>query len=108
MSDPTITVEEKLAEVDRIVSEMGFRERRAEGGVCDRDCRTREVLKAVAADLRGRLDAAPSAAATTIQRRIDSLYRSRTVLGYDRDGLVGLGQELIGRWPIIKQALEKI
>ena len=44
---------------------------------------------------------------TELERRIVFAQRSKTRLGYDRGALLGIAEELIGRWPTVKQALER-
>lgn len=65
-----------------------------------------ELLKAVAADLRARLDGAPSAALTLLERRVVGAVRAKTPVGYPHNHLVGVAEELLGKWALVKQALE--
>lgn len=96
MSIHGISVREQLAEVDLLL----VKERRSYG--------TRnEALRAIAADLRARLDGAPTVAATELQMRINIVKQSKTVLGYSEGTLIALAQEFIGRWPCVKLALER-
>jgi hypothetical protein len=94
----TLTVEEKLRAVEEMIREslvMGAGERAS-------------VLKAIAADLRARLDLAPTVALVEIERRVNAVARSRgSITGsYDPAKLHLLGEGVAARWPVIKQALE--
>jgi hypothetical protein len=97
----SFTVEEQLDEVDALIRvfHRGHPSRMSAHGV--------NVLKSIAADLRGRVPDAPEIARSELQRRINDMMRSKTVLGFERGAMVGLAQELIGRWPTVKVALEK-
>jgi len=85
------TIEEKLDEVERLIR------------VDPRN----DVLKAVAADLRARLDGVPSAALTSLEWKVVGAARARTAVGYPHNHLIGVAEELLGKWPLVKQALEK-
>lgn len=101
MSLSTFTTQEKLIEMDAMIDAL------RKIAISQDDYRRLRIIRSVAADLRGRLECAPSVALAEIERRITFAYRNKTRSGYDRDALIGLGEELIGRWPLIKQALEK-
>lgn len=95
-----ITDDDKLAEIERLIQQiktMPFSE--------DRDRRTK-VFAAVAADIRGRRRGAPSVALHELLRRLTSARRSKTRLGYESGAMIGLGEELIGRWPVVEMALD--
>jgi hypothetical protein len=67
-----------------------------------------KVLKAIAKDLRGRLDGAPSVAETELGRRINAVEASKAQkAGNLEQRLSALGQEVIARWPVVSQALER-
>lgn len=85
------TTEEKLDEVERLIR------------VDPRN----EVLKAVAADLRARLDGAPAAALVLLERKVVAAARSKTSLGYSQNHMIRVAEEFLCRWPLVKQALEK-
>jgi len=88
------TVEEKLREIERLI----IFEKRSSGY-------RNEILKSIASDLRARMPAAPSTAVRCLEERLLSLKRST-----DADSRIraqtGVVQEFVGRWPLIKQALE--
>ena len=65
------------------------------------------ILKSLAADLRGRIGGTPHIAMVELERRITSAMKSKTNLGYENGAMVGVGEELMGRWPTVKQALEQ-
>lgn len=92
------TILEKLGAVEQEIDRL-----RRTGGDVDH----LRVLRAVAADIRGRLETAPSVALVELERRMAAVSRAKTRLGYENGALVGVAQELIGRWPVVKQALER-
>lgn len=66
------------------------------------------VFKAIAADLRARLSTAPSVALHEIERRMTAVRRHPVGSGSARvNAQVGVAEELVGRWPVVKQALEQ-
>lgn len=89
------TVEEKLAEVERLIEVN----------------RGNDVLREVARDLRGRLLTAPSVAIVMLERRLNAVKaRSVPAVGSGfrmSEALSGAGEELVARWPTIRQALER-
>lgn len=102
MMRPRLTVEQQLHEVEDLIE--AFRWSRDTGEPAEQ---TYRALKQIAADLRGRM--APSVVSTVVelQRRIDAAARAKTALGYEIKHLVALGQEMIGRWSVIRRALER-
>lgn len=93
--------QEKLTEVEAIIEAM--RQMPGSAETQERIC----ILGAIASDFRARLDAAPTIALTQIERRITSAMRHKTALGYENGTMVGIAEEVIGRWAVVKQALEK-
>jgi hypothetical protein len=97
---------EKLIEVERLIQEA-----RAVGGAPPGSERHRQImlLKSIAGDLRGRLESAPSVALHELERRLVLLSR-RPNGGDFRVGHInaqrGVAEELVARWPTVKQALE--
>lgn len=98
----SFTTHEKLIEVEQML-------KHAPRGEPDSIARRRyEVLKEIAADLRGRLDGAPSVAMLELERALVALRRSRTpAKPYPIGALIRVSDELIGRWPTVKQCLER-
>lgn len=92
----TMTIEEKLIELERLIQQ----EIRMTG-------KRNPALAAVCADLRGRIDSAPSAAMVDIERRIVALARTKTKTGYDPHALHFVGEGVAVHWPTVKQALER-
>ena len=101
MTKVLFTTSEKLGQIERIIQML----RRM--AATENDEYQIDVIKSVAADLRGRLDSAPSIAVLELQRRIGAVYRRRAEDGDDYDAMKGVGEELIGRWPTVRQALEQ-
>lgn len=66
-----------------------------------------EILKAIAKDIRARMAESPSAAALELERRIYAIAESKTALGYDERRMRAAAEELINRWPVVQQALER-
>lgn len=94
----TFTTQQKLYEIELLIQDSKTAE-------TDVDV---DVLKAIAADLRGRLAGAPSVALVEIERRINSVARSKIRgAGYSDGAMKGLAEEVVCRWPVIKQALER-
>lgn len=65
-----------------------------------------EVLKSIASELRARREGVPGVAEVALERRMAAVRASRTDLGYGNGQLVGLAQELVGRWETVVQALQ--
>ena len=90
---------ERLTSIERLIEE-----RRKQFGHGDR---LAEIWVSVAKDIRARMDQAPNVALAELERRMKAVYRSKTALGYSQGALQGVAEELIGRWPVVKQALER-
>lgn len=90
-----ITTQEKLDEVERLIEE------------CWRLTKQRNpCLNAIAEDLRGRLEGAPSVAVVELERRLDHL-KQHPGAGPDRiKAVITVAEQLVCRWPTVKQALE--
>lgn len=72
------------------------------------DDRRLAALKAIATDLRGRLGAAPSVALHELERRMVAVRRNPRGSGSGRvNAQIGVAEELVCRWPTVKQALER-
>lgn len=97
------TLNEKIAVLDRLIEE--FRWARPQPQT--EEFQTYETLKEIARDLRARIDGMPSLVEHELEKRITSVKSSKTSMGYPTTRMVGLAQELIGRWPTVKQALAK-
>ena len=100
MSLKLFSVYEKLAVVEALIRDLN-------DGLESSDTRRIGVLKAIASDLRGRIETAPSAVLVDLEGRITAALRSKTVIGYSAHTLRGVGEGLIVRWPTVRQALEK-
>lgn len=92
-----ITLDEKIAKIGRLIQD----ERRTNGS-------KNEVLSAIYADLTARSEHAPSVALTELDRRVAIVKHSKIPgQGYGSGQLVSLAQEVVARWPEIRQALER-
>ena len=97
MSLRTVTLDEKIAKIGRLIAD----ERRATG-------HKNEVLSAIYADLTARTEHAPSVAIVELDRRVAIVKHSKIPgQGYGNGQLVSLAQEVVCRWAIIRQALER-
>ena len=96
MSAHVITLDEKIAKIGRLIAE----ERRATGS-------KNLVLAAIYADLTARCEYAPSVAIVELDRRMAIVKHSKTTGGYGNGQLVSLAQEVISRWAVVRQALER-
>lgn len=69
---------------------------------------SRPIMKTISAGLRARLETAPSAAEVALSAKIDAAKRAK-VPGWDYppSRMITIADELIGRWPVVKQALER-
>ena len=101
MSFHPFTTLEKLIVVETLIDET----RLTMEGVGDHH--RLKVLRAIGADLRGRLEGVPNQALLELERRLLSAEKSKTRLGRERGAMIGVAEELIGRWPVVKQALER-
>ena len=67
-----------------------------------------EILKSIRADLMARYPEEPGVALRELQRRLADAAASRGSGPSWGDGaLRGIGQQVIGHWPTIRQALER-
>lgn len=92
MTAHNFTTHEKLNEVERLIEE----ERRMTG-------RRNELMRAVAADLRARMDGEPSVALFELERCVAAMKREEGRIGFR----LRAAQELLARWAVVKQALER-
>jgi hypothetical protein len=100
-----IELAEQIDAVTRLLDD--FRGWRNEPGCVE--YRTYCALKQIAKDLRARQPEAPGLALQALQRRIAdaATTKGRNGLGFDAGALAGIGEECIGRWAVLRQALER-
>ena len=98
-----LTDAEKLIEIEALIEDFRY----ARNDPILQEHRTYLTLKSIAADLRGRGPGVAGAAQVELQRVIDNAIAAKTGLGYDVNRLRRVAEELIGRWPTIRQALER-
>jgi hypothetical protein len=97
MSLNVISLEDQLAVIEQVIVRLGRNERATDNV---------KALKAVAKEIRARLDLPRSTALADLERALTAIARSKTALGYDRDRMAGAAQVIVRHWPFIKQALE--
>lgn len=97
-----VTLQEKIDAVEAVIEDLRWARNADEG----RLRRRHAALRAVAADLRARLAGAPTIVEVALEQRMRAVQRSKTMLGYGNGAMVGLAQELVARWPAVKQGLE--
>lgn len=97
-----ITIEEKLAVVEKAISDL---RRKARQDPVHRA--NSEILKAIAADLRARIEFPRSNALGELTRALTLAKAKKTDLGYDHNSLVYVANVVIHKWPTISQALEQ-
>jgi hypothetical protein len=66
-----------------------------------------EVLKSVVSDIQGRFPEEPGDALRELRRLLADAAASRTDLGWSAGSLQAIAQQVIGRWPTIRQCLER-
>jgi hypothetical protein len=99
-----LTVAEKLAEIDRLIEHYRFARRWPE----EPEYKTYVTLKAVAADLRARMDGKAETTRRTLGAKVAAAARAAD----DHSeifalAVVELGKDLIGHWATVEQALEQ-
>lgn len=65
------------------------------------------TLTACARDLRGRMAVTVSETQHELQRALDQMHGSKTALGYEAGKMRHVAEMLRGRWPTVRQALER-
>lgn len=99
------TLAEKLSTVETLIEEFRWARDMKHS---EQETRIYEVLKAIASDLRGRMDGAPSVAEVALERQINAAIAAKTPsVGYPHGTMIALGREVVCRWPTIKAALGK-
>jgi hypothetical protein len=98
-----LTAADKLVSIEALIEHYRFARRYPD----EPEFQTYVALKAVAADLRARLDRKPDVARRTLGGKIAAAVRKSDG---DSDAfaraLLELGRDLIGFWPVVEQALE--
>lgn len=104
MSPRGFTIEEKVSALHvEIVKARGFP--RPPGSNAQRHY---EILKSIAADLRGRQELPRNNTLGEIGRMIERMRDGpRPERGYDPNRLCALANYVVGKWPMISQALEQ-
>jgi hypothetical protein len=103
MSLHTFTIEEKLEVVEDAIKEArGFRAARRAGAN-----RRYELLKSIAADLRGRQELPRNNTLGQLDRALRAAAASNSGHGYEVGKLIQVAETVISKWPTISQALEQ-
>lgn len=102
MSLHVITLEEKLAVVEKAINDL-----RKKARVDPVHKKNFETLKSIAADLRARIEFPTSNARGELGRALALVKQSKTALGYDQGRLLHVANIVISKWPTISQALEQ-
>lgn len=98
----TFTTEEKLAVVEQLIETL--RPFRSQPGTVENEAR--DLLKVLARDLRAAAAGAGPTAMASLEHRVESAKRQKARIGYYEIGtLQGIGEEVIGRWPVLRRAL---
>lgn len=100
MSRGVFTLHEQLEEIERLIEAE-----KDKGGVADNI--SLAIQRSIASDIRARINHDGSVTKAALEQRLHFMRRSKTPLGYSNGSMVGVAQELIGRWPVVKQALER-
>lgn len=100
---PEISLQDKIDAVERLLDDLQW----ARNDPACPEFATFYALKAIALDIRGRMPGKAEEVRRVLGSRIGNAVRSRTALGYEIMHLKGIGEELIGRWPVVEQALEQ-
>lgn len=101
MSVRTVSIEEKIKAVEDIL--VGLRR----GGAAKVAIESGDALKEIAKDLRARLPGRQSEVAAALERRLEAVEKSKHPHGYGTGAMIGVAQEIIRHWPVIRQALER-
>lgn len=64
------------------------------------------LLGTICKELRAEGPGPADAAVNALEERIEAVQRSRTALGFDAVRVASMGMEFMGRWPVIKRALQ--
>ncbi|HXL66624.1 MAG TPA: hypothetical protein VN938_16365 [Xanthobacteraceae bacterium] len=98
-----LTDAETLLEIEALIESFRW----ARGDTAAPENKTYLALKAMADDLRGRQANRIGEAQAELQKAIDAAAKTKTILGYEINHLRRIAEETIGRWPVIRQALER-
>jgi hypothetical protein len=98
-----LTDAETLLEIEALIESFRW----ARNDPTTPENKTYLALKAMADDLRGRQSENISTAQVELQKAIDAATKTKTGLGYEINHLRRIAEETIGRWPVIRQALER-
>jgi hypothetical protein len=92
-----LSIEQKLDVVERVVRAHHRR----------LDSTAVAGLKAIAHDLRARVDIPRSNALGELERALKRMEQSKTEIGYDRNRMAEVAKVIINKWPFIRQAMEE-
>lgn len=98
----TFDLEDKLSEVEKLIISA----RKSRGEVGSAGYRRYMVLKAIADDIRARMDRPRSLSLGELERCIQKVKDSQNPSGYQSGPLMNTANTLINHWPFVRQALE--
>lgn len=87
--------------LDRLIIGM-----KADKELDDEQKQALNALRVIAVEYRAREPSAIEAALTELTRRHNAIHDSKTALGYSQTHLIAMGNEVVSRWAVIRQALE--
>lgn len=97
-----VSLKEQLNAVDRCIND--FADWQGDGSI---EARTLAAMQEIRDDLLARRAGIPGRTLHELQRLISDAAATKTALGMDTTALVAIGHEVITRWPIIRQSLER-
>lgn len=100
---PTVSAQDQLEAVQRLLGD--FHWARSSAGTAEQQ--TFFALKALVTDLKARLPSEAEAARRELGRLVAYTVKTGTPMGYEQNHLVGIGQFVMGNWPILEHALEQ-
>jgi hypothetical protein len=92
------TAEQKIAELEGLIRDVRLGRRPTV---------SLDVVKSVIEDIQGRFPEEPGDTLRQLQRLLADAAASRTALGWSMGSLQAIAQYVIGRWPTIRQCLER-
>lgn len=102
MFEGNFRLDDKIKTVEILIED--FRWARANSMVPEH--RTYLVLKALVEDLRARQRIPRFSVIEELQEAVDAAAATKTRAGYEMGKTQNIGERVMGRWPLVRQALE--